>query len=120
MTPAVYGSMVVSTTSAIEGRPVQWYLGIVAGDVLVGGDSLREAMGETSGVSEAGSPCCAGRTRAIDLGGARDQALGAMLREAAERGANAVLGVGFAYEPIDLAGRGFGLVVTASGTAVRV
>jgi uncharacterized protein YbjQ (UPF0145 family) len=43
-----------------------------------------------------------------------------MLREAAERGANAVIGVGLGYESIGMRSDGMALMVTASGTAVRV
>jgi uncharacterized protein YbjQ (UPF0145 family) len=116
MTDAVRDSILVATTAAIEGHPVQWYLGIVSGDALMGREALSEAL---EGLGE-GAVRCEVCTQAIDLRQARDAALLAMLREAAERGANAVLGVGFAQEPIELGERGVGLVVTASGTAVRI
>lgn len=99
--------MLVATVPTIEGRPVQWYLGIVSGEALAA--ALR-------GVSVA----CESRTRSIDLRDARDTAIFEMLREAAERGANAVIGVDLGYEPIHLSSEGTTMMVTVSGTAVRV
>jgi uncharacterized protein YbjQ (UPF0145 family) len=93
------GSMLVATVPAIEGRPVQWYLGVVSGEAMV----------------DAGEAC-----RRVDLREARDGAIRAMIAEAAERGANAVLGVGLNCESIEAGERGVMLMVTASGTAVRV
>jgi uncharacterized protein YbjQ (UPF0145 family) len=102
-------SMLVATIAKIEGRPVQWYLGIVTGDAALSGAALRQSC-----VDDAAGACEAA------LREARERATRAMLGEAAERGANAVLGVGFAYEPVQVADRATVLMVTASGTAVRV
>lgn len=88
--------MIVATLPAIEGRPVQWYLGVVCGDAILNG------------------------ARVCELGGARDAAIRVMLNDAAERGANAVVGVHFAYEAIQTRDEGVALMVTASGTAVRI
>ncbi len=100
---ASQASILIATVPVIEGRPVQWYLGIVSGEALAGS---RQLGGETP--------------RAIDLRGVRDRAIYAMVREAAERGANAVVGVGLGYESIQVRGGVTALMVTASGTAVRV
>ncbi len=102
-------SMLVTTVAAIEGRPVQWYLGVVSGGAVMDENKL---LGEVM--------ACDGGARALDLRDARDTAIFEMLREAAERGANAVIGVGLGYESIRVSGEGVALVVTASGTAVRV
>jgi uncharacterized protein YbjQ (UPF0145 family) len=100
MTPTSQASILVTTVPAIEGRPVQWYLGIVSG----------EAVGV---VRDSASP-------AADLREARENAILEMLREAAERGANAVIGVDLGYAPVPVTGEGTALMVTVSGTAVRV
>lgn len=92
-------SMLVATVPTIEGRPVQWYLGVVSGDTLLEGDRVHWEL---------------------DLREARNRAILAMVTEAAERGANAVLGVGLGCEPVEMGSRGVVLMVTASGTAVRV
>jgi uncharacterized protein YbjQ (UPF0145 family) len=107
-----HASMLVATVPAIEGRPVQWYLGVVSGEALTGPERLGGAM-----------PCPGDdgrRAQALDLREARDAAIFEMLREAAERGANAVIGVGLGYESIQVGSGAPALMVTASGTAVRV
>ena len=99
--------MLVATVPAIEGRPVQWYLGVVSGEAIADGARRRDQA-------------CASGARALDLRDARDTAIFEMLREAAERGANAVIGVDLGYESIHLSSEGTALIVTVSGTAVRV
>jgi uncharacterized protein YbjQ (UPF0145 family) len=108
-------SMLVATVTAIEGRPVQWYLGVVSGGAVMNTSRTPGAM--ASGDDETG---CRDGAHAIDLRDARDTAMFEMLREAAERGANAVIGVGLGYESIGMRSDGMALMVTASGTAVRV
>jgi uncharacterized protein YbjQ (UPF0145 family) len=93
--------MLVATVPTLEGRPVQWYLGIVSGEAVAAGQ-------RRAGV------------RAMELRDARDAAIFEMLREAAERGANAVIGVDLGYESIHLSSEATALMVTVSGTAVRV
>jgi uncharacterized protein YbjQ (UPF0145 family) len=88
-------SMLVATIASIEGRPVQWYLGIVSGDAALSEATLRGSCG-----GDAGGSC------EVALREARERATRAMLGEAAERGANAVLGVGFAVEPVRVGDRG--------------
>jgi uncharacterized protein YbjQ (UPF0145 family) len=107
MMQASQASMLVATVPAIEGRPVQWYLGIVSGEAVA------------AGTRRPGAACESG-ARALDLRDARDTAIFEMLREAAERGANAVIGVDLGYESIHLSSEGTALMVTVSGTAVRV
>ena len=107
--------MMVATVPAIEGRPVQWYLGIVTGEAVTGLNRLPSVMACVS--DEDGQGCGA---RAVDVRDARDTAIFEMLREAAERGANAVIGVGVGYESIQVSSGATALMVTASGTAVRV
>lgn len=99
--------MLVTTVPAIEGRPVQWYLGIVSGEAVAPA-RRRPGAGCTTG------------PRAMALRDARDTAIFEMLREAAERGANAVIGVDLGYEAIQVASEGTAFMVTVSGTAVRV
>jgi uncharacterized protein YbjQ (UPF0145 family) len=100
-------SMLVATVSTIEGRPVQWYLGLVSGEAVTAAERCLGVARESG-------------TRAIDLRDARDNAIFEMLREAAERGANAVIGVDLGYESIHLSSDATALMVTVSGTAVRV
>lgn len=105
--------MISTTTNAIEGRPVQRYLGIVTGEVIVGanlfGDlfaSIRDIVGGRSGAYE------------DVLARARTQALEEMEAQSAARGGNAVIGVDLDYEV--LGANGSMLMVSCSGTAVLV
>jgi len=109
-----HASMLVATVPAIEGRPVQWYLGVVSGEAVAGGERLF------GGMVCPDDEACRGKARALDLRDARDTAIFEMLREAAERGANAVIGVGLGYESVEVARGVTAMMVTASGTAVRV
>jgi uncharacterized protein YbjQ (UPF0145 family) len=104
---ASQASVLVATVPAIEGRPVQWYLGLVSGEAVA---TAERCLGVA----------CESGTRPIDLRDARDTAIFEMLREAAERGANAVIGVDLGYESIHLSSEAPALMVTVSGTAVRV
>lgn len=103
--------MIVTTTPSIEGRPVREYLGIVVGEAILGanafkdfGASIRDVIGGRAGGYEK------------DLQKARQTALTEMEQEAEALGANAVLSVDIDYETL----RGTMLMVTASGTAVKV
>ncbi len=110
-----HASMLVATVPTIEGRPVQWYLGVVSGEAITGAE---RALGGRMPCPD--DDACRGKARALDLRDARDMAIFEMLREAAERGANAVIGVGLGYESIAVGSGATALMVTASGTAVRV
>jgi uncharacterized protein YbjQ (UPF0145 family) len=97
----------------LEGRPIETYLGLVVGELVVSADILEAAppkrsflarlRGETS-TDERGS-----------LSAVRDKALRELKGRAASRGADAVVGVA-----VDLQVFGDLLVVTTSGTAVRL
>jgi uncharacterized protein YbjQ (UPF0145 family) len=110
-----HASMLVATVPNIEGRPVQWYLGVVSGEAIT--RAAERLFGLTERPSEDG---CPSRACPLDLRDARETAIFEMLREAAERGANAVIGVGLGYESIEVGSGATALMVTASGTAVRV
>jgi len=103
--------MVITTTPSIEGRPIRDYLGIVTGEAILGanlfkdfGASIRDVVGGRSAGYEK------------DLKKARETALAEMQEVAEALGANAVVGVDLDYETL----KGSMLMVTASGTAVKV
>ncbi len=103
--------MVVTTTPSIEGRTIRDYLGIVTGEAILGanlfkdfGASIRDVIGGRAGGYEK------------DLQKARDTALAEMAQAAEALGANAVVGVDLDYETL----KGSMLMVTASGTAVKI
>lgn len=105
--------MIVTTTQTIEGKVVQEYKGIVFGEVISGVNVLKDfAAGMRNFFG--------GRSAAYEeeLMNAREEALRELENRAAQRGANAVIGVDIDYEVLG-ADNGM-LMVTASGTAVVV
>ena len=103
--------MIITTTPSIEGRPIRDYMGIVTGEAILGanlfkdfGASIRDVVGGRSAGYEK------------DLKKARETALAEMQEVAEALGANAIVGVDLDYETL----KGTMLMVTASGTAVKV
>jgi uncharacterized protein YbjQ (UPF0145 family) len=105
--------MFSTTTNIIEGRPVQEYLGIVTGEVIVGANLFRDLFASITDI-------VGGRSGKYEdvLARARKEAIGEMEAEAARLGGNAVVGVDLDYEV--LGQNGSMLMVSASGTAVVV
>ena len=105
--------MIVTTTANVDGREVEEYLGIVFGEVITGINVLRD-------IGAGLRNFFGGRSEGYEqeLLSARQQALQEMGQRAAERGADAILGVDMDYEV--LGADGSMLMVTASGTAVRL
>ena len=101
--------MLATTTPTIEGKRITKYYGIVTGETIIGANlfpSIRDIVGGRSGSYEE------------VLRQAKDTALREMQDQAALLGANAVVGVDLDYETVGDSGSM--LMVTASGTAVRL
>lgn len=105
--------MIVTTTPAIEGRPVRDYLGIVTGEVIVGANLVRDLFAAVTDIVGGRS----GKYEEV-LQRARREALDEMEAEAAKLGGNAVVGVDIDYEVLG-SGNSM-LMVSCSGTAVVV
>jgi uncharacterized protein YbjQ (UPF0145 family) len=105
--------MILSTTTAIEGRPVRDYLGIVTGEVIVGANVFKDLF---AGIRD----IVGGRAGAYEstLRDARKEAFEEAKAEATELGADAVIGIDIDYEVLGQGGSM--LMVTVSGTAVRL
>ncbi|AZI37265.1 hypothetical protein NT2_01_02570 [Caenibius tardaugens NBRC 16725] len=105
--------MIVTTTAVVEGKPVQEYLGIVTGEVIVGANIFRDLFASITDI-------VGGRSGKYEnvLARAREEALAEMKSRATELGGNAVVGVDLDYEV--LGQNGSMLMVSASGTAVRL
>ncbi len=103
----------MTTTPSIEGQPVREYLGIVMGESIVGAHIFRDLF---AGVRD----IVGGRAKGYEdaLRGARQEALHEMATQAANLGADAVLGVDLDYEVVGR--RGSMLMVTSAGTAVKL
>jgi len=107
--------MLVVTTPGLDGRRVTRYLGLVSGDAILGANIFRDLF---AGIRD----IVGGRSAAYEreLREAKRIALEEMQQEAAELGANAVVGVDLDYETITMGSGGGMLMVSASGTAVVV
>jgi uncharacterized protein YbjQ (UPF0145 family) len=105
--------VILSTTNNIEGRPVKNYLGIVTGETIIGANILKDFF---AGIRD----IVGGRSDAYEgvLREAKDTALKEMKENATRLGADAVLGIDLDYETVGK--RGGMLMVTASGTAVKL
>jgi uncharacterized protein YbjQ (UPF0145 family) len=107
------GGMIVTTTPTVEGRPVQHYLGIVTGEVIVGANLFRDLFASITDI-------VGGRSGKYEdvLARARGEAISEMRQQAAALGANAIVGIDLDYEVLGQGGSM--LMVSASGTAVLV
>jgi uncharacterized protein YbjQ (UPF0145 family) len=105
--------MIVTTTQSIEGHRIAQYLGVVTGEAVLGANIFRDLF---AGIRD----IVGGRSGSYEkeLQRARQIALEELQELAAERGANAVVGVDLDYEV--LGGNNGMLMVSASGTAVVV
>lgn len=103
--------MLMTTTAIIEGRRITQYLGIVAGEAVIGANFVRDFFASVRDV-------VGGRSGSYEkvLAKAREVAFEEMQEKAKELGANAVIGIDLDYEV--LGEKNGMLMVTASGTAV--
>lgn len=103
--------MIVTTTPAIDGHKIEEYLGVVAGEVALGTDFVRDFIASVADLFGA-------RTAAYEekLLEAREVCIDELRKRAARLGANAVVGVKIDHEILQ---NGMMLVI-ATGTAVRV
>jgi uncharacterized protein YbjQ (UPF0145 family) len=105
--------MLMTTTVDIQGRTIAEYRGIVTGEAILGANifkdlfaGIRDIVGGRSGAYE------------DELRKARVIALDELAAAAQQLGADAVVGVDIDYETVGQGGSM--LMVTASGTAVRL
>lgn len=103
--------MIITTTPTVEGHPIEEYLGIVAGEAILGVHIGRDVLASITDI-------VGGRSAEYEeeVRKARTIALEEMAAEAEHKGGNAVVGVDIDYEVI----RQGMLMVAASGTAVKV
>ncbi len=104
-------TMLLTTTNTVEGHRIDQYYGIVSGESIIGANVFRDFL---AGIRD----FVGGRSQAYEevLREAKDTALLEMSQQAERLGANAVIGVDLDYETVN----GSMLMVTASGTAVRI
>ena len=105
--------MILTTTPTIEGRTITEYRGVVFGEVIEGVNFLRDFAASIRNV-------VGGRSGSYEeeLVNARNNALRELESRAYQVGADAVVGIDIDYEV--LGANGNMLMVTASGTAVKL
>lgn len=105
--------MLTTTTEHLEGFEITDYLGLVSGESVLGANILRDVLGTVTDY-------VGGRSAAYEevLERARQDAVEEMTDRARVMGAEAVIGISLDYEAIG--SRGAMLMVTATGTAVRL
>jgi uncharacterized protein YbjQ (UPF0145 family) len=105
--------MLLTTTNSLEGIKITAYLGIVAGEAIMGANIFKDIF---AGITD----IIGGRAGAYEaeLRKAKEIALREMEEEARRLGGNAVIAVDLDYETIG-SGSGNMLMVSASGTAVK-
>ena len=103
--------MILTTTPTVEGSRIVSYLGVVTGETIIGANVLKDFM---AGLRD----FFGGRSGTYEqvLRDAKDTSLQEMEERARELGANAIVGIDLDYETVN----GSMLMVTASGTAVRL
>ena len=105
--------MIVTTTPTVEGRPAREHHGLVIGEAIIGANIFRDIF---AGIRDV----IGGRSGSYEksIREAREIAVREMTDMAADKGANAVVGVDIDYEVIGE--QGSMMLVSVSGTAVTI
>lgn len=106
--------MIVTTTDGVDGRSIHSYLGVVAGQAVMGTNMFRDFFASITDV-------VGGRSGSYEkeLRKAKDLAMAEMIQDAANLGADAIVGIDLDYEHLGSEGKSM-LMVSANGTAVKL
>lgn len=107
--------MIVTTTDVIQGAQVQDYLGIVTAEVVYGSNALRDFF---AGIRDIVGGRTGSYERVFEKG--QQEAIAELEQRAQRLGATAVLGVRVETGTINIDETGVLLLITATGTAVRL
>lgn len=107
--------MIISTTDVLQGVVVEEYLGVVTAEVVYGTNALRDFF---AGIRDLIGGRTASYERVFEQG--HQEALQELQQRARSMGANAVIGVEVDTGTINVDQKGALLLVTATGTAVRL
>ena len=107
--------MIITTTNTIDGHQIEEYFGMVTGEAILGANIFKDLFARIRDIVGGRSAAYEGELRQ-----ARQIALEEMHQEAESLGANAIVGVDLDYETVGVGRGGSMLMVTASGTAVKV
>ncbi|MEN9525594.1 MAG: heavy metal-binding domain-containing protein [Bacteroidota bacterium] len=105
--------MIVTTTSTIEGKPVQEYLGVINAQSIIGANMFKDIFAGLRDVF-------GGRSKTYErvLEEAKEDAMRELVEKAQSMGANGIVGVDLDFETVGAGGSM--LMVIATGTAVRL
>lgn len=103
--------MIVSTTSELQGKEIERYLGIVSGEAIMGANVVRDFLASVTDI-------IGGRSGAYEskLSEGREIAIKEMEDKARRLGANGVIGVDLDFETL----RDGMMMCVATGTAVFI
>lgn len=107
--------MIVTTTDVIQGATIDTYLGIVTAEVVYGSNALRDFF---AGIRDIIGGRTAGYERVFEQG--QREAIAELEQRAQRLGADAVIGVEIDTGTINLDQSGVLLLITATGTAVKL
>ena len=104
-------AVVLTTTPSVEGHQITAYLGIIAGETILGVNVFKDITAQFRNI-------VGGRSGKYEeeLRKGRETALEELAQRAGEAGADAVVGVKVDYETVG----GQMLMITAAGTAVKL
>ena len=107
--------MIISTTDVVQGAIVESYIGIVTAEVVYGSNALRDFF---AGIRDIIGGRTASYERVFEKG--QQEAIAELQQRAERMGANAVIGVELNTGTINVDETGVLLLITATGTAVRL
>jgi len=107
--------MIVATTDMLQGAVVEAYLGVVTSEVVYGSNALRDFF---AGIRDIVGGRTASYERVFERG--QREAMLELEQRAQRLGANAVLGIKIDTGTINLDQTGVLLLITATGTAVKL
>ena len=104
--------MIITTTSTVDGKPVQQYLGIINAQSIIGANIFKDIFAGLRDVF-------GGRSKTYEkvLEQAKEDALRELAQKAQAIGADGILGVDLDFETVGSGGSM--LMVIATGTAVK-
>ena len=105
--------MIFTTTNNVEGREIDTYIRIIAGETVAGINFLKDIGASFRSIT--GGRSAGYEEEAVR---ARESALNELWNRGQEVGADAVVGIAFDYSPMGTSNDM--LMVTATGTAVRL
>jgi uncharacterized protein YbjQ (UPF0145 family) len=107
--------MLVTTTDTIQNQPIQAYLGIVTAEVVYGTNVLRDFF---AGIRDAIGGRTGSYERVFEKG--QQKAIEELKQRAQQLNADAVVGVEIDTGTINVDDKGVLLLITATGTAVKL